>query len=135
MHTRHLLSEADYSRLSELLYNRIPGLFPVVPALEALTTLLANCPRRPHNPELLSDRVGLGDKVLLVSPDDLSDVYEPSIVLPSEANLDKDLLSVLTPVGFAVIGRRVGDVVTWETAHGPRQMRIASVGKFETLLS
>ena len=72
-------------------------------------------------------RVALGDRVTLVSPLDSRDWYEPEIVMPGEADLDQDLISILTPMGFAILGRRIGDRASWETPIGTREMTITSV--------
>ncbi|MFT4175978.1 MAG: GreA/GreB family elongation factor [Luteolibacter sp.] len=132
MQTTYFLSEKDYSLLSQLLHNQIPGLFPVPAAINALTTLLAKSTRYSSEAPENDECVGLGDRVALVSPSDPTDSYEPSIVLPAEANPDDDRLSILTPIGLAVMGRRKGDIVTWETPRGTRRMKISAVWKTET---
>ena len=49
---------------------------------------------------------------------DVTLVYEP------EADPFGEKVSVLTPLGTALLGSRVGDVVEWETRRGPRRQRI-----------
>jgi regulator of nucleoside diphosphate kinase len=49
------------------------------------------------------------------------------LVYPREANIEEGRLSVLTPVGTALIGLRVGDSTTWETPTGQtRQLTAVS---------
>ncbi len=131
MQTTTFLSEEDHSLLSELLYHRRPGMLPVPGSYNSLSALLANSRQFPLDAPELENRVGLNDSIRLVSPNDESDFYEPSIVLPAEADLSLDRLSVLTPIGFAVIGRKTGETVSWETPRDRREMRIDSVRKLE----
>lgn len=50
------------------------------------------------------------------------------LVYPAEADIGLGRLSVLTPVGTALIGVRVGESVTWETPSGDlRQLTILAV--------
>lgn len=79
--------------------------------------------------EELECRIGIGDRITLVSPEDSRDWYKPEIVLPHDADLDEDRISVLTPVGLAVVGRRIGDRVSWDTPAGERLMTITAVQK------
>ncbi len=50
-----------------------------------------------------------------------------SLVFPSEADIDKGMISVLAPVGTAMIGYRVGDVIEWEVPSGLRRLKVEEV--------
>lgn len=43
-----------------------------------------------------------------------------SLVFPSDANLEKNRISVLAPVGTALLGYRVGDIIEWEVPSGTK---------------
>ena len=45
-------------------------------------------------------------------------LHKMTLVYPREADIEQGRLSVLTPVGTALIGLRVGDSATWETPAG-----------------
>jgi regulator of nucleoside diphosphate kinase len=47
-----------------------------------------------------------------------------TIVFPSDADFDKGRISILSPLGTALLGSRAGDVVTWEIPRGTRRLRI-----------
>lgn len=47
-----------------------------------------------------------------------------TLVLPSEANFDEGKISVLAPVGTAMLGYRVGDTIVWEVPSGMRRLRV-----------
>jgi regulator of nucleoside diphosphate kinase len=50
-----------------------------------------------------------------------------SLVFPNEADVDEGKISVLAPVGTAMIGYRVGDVIEWEVPSGLRRLRVEEV--------
>ena len=52
-----------------------------------------------------------------------------TLVLPSKADASKSLISVIAPLGTAVLGARVGDVMEWRMPGGLRRMRIEAVGR------
>lgn len=81
------------------------------------------------DPAELSRRAGLGDRVRLVAPDDRDDWFDLEVVLPAEADVDADRISLFTPVGMAVLGRRVGETIAWEAPAGLRRMIVADVSK------
>ena len=45
-------------------------------------------------------------------------VQEVMLVYPDEADISKGKISVLTPIGTALIGLRAGHSITWETRTG-----------------
>jgi regulator of nucleoside diphosphate kinase len=47
-----------------------------------------------------------------------------TIVFPSDTDFDKGRISILSPLGTALLGFRAGDVVTWEMPRGTRRLRI-----------
>jgi regulator of nucleoside diphosphate kinase len=50
-----------------------------------------------------------------------------SLVFPSEADIDEGKISVLAPVGTAMIGYRVGDVIEWEVPSGLRRLKVEEI--------
>lgn len=81
------------------------------------------------DPDEVGRRVALGDRIRLVSPQDPDDWYELELVLPPDTDIDADRISLFTPVGLALLGRRSGNRVAWEVPAGLREMIIASVSK------
>lgn len=76
--------------------------------------------------ELSADVVRLGSRVEI---EDLADgsVETYTVVLPEFANADEKRLSVLAPIGTAVLGYAEGDEIEWETPGGRRRLRLISV--------
>jgi regulator of nucleoside diphosphate kinase len=56
------------------------------------------------------------DRELLVSP-----------VMPTKANADAGRLSILAPLGMAVLGYRAGDTIEWPVPGGMRRLRVLEV--------
>ena len=50
-----------------------------------------------------------------------------SLVFPNEADVDEGKISVLAPVGTAMIGYRVGDVIEWEVPSGLRRLKVEEI--------
>jgi regulator of nucleoside diphosphate kinase len=47
-----------------------------------------------------------------------------SLVYPEEADIEKGKLSVLAPLGIALLGTRVGEVITFDAPAGRRQLKV-----------
>ena len=52
---------------------------------------------------------------------------EYTLVFPEQANVEHGRLSVVSPIGTAILGYAKGDVITWQTPGGPRQIQIADI--------
>ena len=69
------------------------------------------------------DRIGLGSTVVLVDLEiDHEITYE--LVIPEMADLDKGLVSIASPIGRGLIGRKDGETVTIEIPSGKKRFEI-----------
>lgn len=50
-----------------------------------------------------------------------------TIVFPSDADLEQGKISIVAPVGTALLGYRVGDTVEWRVPAGVRRLRIEEI--------
>jgi regulator of nucleoside diphosphate kinase len=50
-----------------------------------------------------------------------------TLVFPSEANLGQRKISILAPIGTAILGYRAGDAVEWQVPGGIRKFRIEEI--------
>jgi regulator of nucleoside diphosphate kinase len=50
-----------------------------------------------------------------------------TLVFPSEANLEQQKISILAPIGTAILGYRVGDTVEWRVPGGIRKLRLEEI--------
>ena len=72
-----------------------------------------------------SDVITMNSKAILSFDDGEDEEY--TLVYPDEANLAENKLSVLSPVGTAILGYRAGDVVNWKVPEGSVTIRVKSV--------
>jgi regulator of nucleoside diphosphate kinase len=50
-----------------------------------------------------------------------------TIVFPWEADSAQGKISVLAPIGTALLGQRVGDTVEWQVPRGQRRLRVEEI--------
>ena len=58
---------------------------------------------------------------------DTDQVQTFTLVYPQHADISQGKLSILAPVGIAVLGYRVGDAIEWKVPSGNRRFRVESV--------
>jgi regulator of nucleoside diphosphate kinase len=73
-----------------------------------------------------------GDVVTMHSTVELTDLDTGetevhTLVFPEEADMAQGKLSVLAPIGTAVLGYRVGDAFEWKVPAGVRRLRVSKV--------
>lgn len=50
-----------------------------------------------------------------------------TLVFPEEADISHGRISILAPIGTAMLGYRVGDIFEWDTPGGKRSIRVEEV--------
>lgn len=58
---------------------------------------------------------------------DTNEIQVYTLVYPQDADIRKNQLSILAPVGTAILGYRQGEVVTWSVPGGRVRLRIEEV--------
>lgn len=76
--------------------------------------------------EIPTDHVGLGSVVTI---NDEEDDWEFTLVSPVEANPNREKISDESPVGEALLGKKVGDAVTVSTPAGKTKYQIVAIRK------
>lgn len=56
-----------------------------------------------------------------------NEIEEYTITFPENADVERKRISILAPIGTALIGCRVGDIVDWATPGGVRQLKVRRV--------
>lgn len=56
-----------------------------------------------------------------------SERMEFTVVYPVDANIEEGKISVLAPLGAAMIGYRIGDEFRWFVPYGERRLRVTAV--------
>ncbi len=80
--------------------------------------------------DITTEKVGIGTVVKILDMD-MDEEMEFQIVGTSEANIDKGQMSDESPIGAALIGRKIGEVVDVETPSGMIQFEILDISKKE----
>jgi regulator of nucleoside diphosphate kinase len=114
-----MLSAEDYERLS--------ALADAMPHLSAELADEIGRARVLAKGEQARDTVRMNS--LVKFRDDTTDVVrEVILVYPHEADIDLGKISVMTPIGTALIGVPAGQSITWETRGGEtKQLTVLSV--------
>jgi len=50
-----------------------------------------------------------------------------TLVFPQDAEISQSKISVLAPIGTAMLGYRVGDTFTWQVPDGVRRLQVKKV--------
>ncbi len=74
----------------------------------------------PHNLATMNSRVRLQDMET-----GEENVY--TLVFPSDADIEQNKISILAPIGTAILGYRAGDRVDWLVPAGKRKVRIQDI--------
>ncbi len=74
----------------------------------------------PHNVVTMNSRVRLKDMET-----DEEKIY--TLVFPSDADIERYRISILAPIGTAILGYRAGDTVDWLVPAGKRKVRIQEI--------
>ena len=119
------ITDYDLVRLKELLQAGIGFAERDRPSLETLQGELD----RAHIVEpaaVPNDVVTMNSQVRLTDVNTNEEqIY--TVVFPSQANLDQGKISILAPIGTAILGYRVGDTVKWPVPGGIKTLRIKEI--------
>jgi len=74
----------------------------------------------PHDVITMNSRAQLVDL-------DTGETVTFTLVFPSRASIDAGNISVLAPIGAAMLGYRVGDEFEWKVPDGVRRMRVKQI--------
>ena len=76
--------------------------------------------------EIPADTITMNTKVALLDLDTQEEeIY--TLVYPENANSAEGKISILAPVGTAMLGYRVGDVFEWEVPAGKRRLKVDKI--------
>lgn len=110
-----IVSDVDRERLSVLAsaaMDRIPEVANELMTEIERATVVAS-------PAVPPDVIQMGSTVEFESDDDQH--WRVTLVFPSEADISQGKISILTPIGAALIGLSAGQSIMWTTRDGRRQ--------------
>ena len=73
-----------------------------------------------------SDVITMNSRAELVDLE-TNEVMQFTLVLPRDAKIDEGKISVLAPLGTAMLGYRVGDEFEWQVPYGVRRLKVTNV--------
>jgi len=115
------ITEFDLARLEKLLSiertsgrggERLSGL-----EAEIRRATIVKAKVLPHNVVTMNSTVELADL-------DTGSTEVYTLVFPEEADIDQNKISVLAPIGTAMLGYKAGDVFEWQVPAGKRRLRV-----------
>lgn len=121
MHTTHsaqrLLTELDFTRVSKLNRGQLPE--DLVEDLNSADLVVSR--------DIASDIVTMNSQVEVVH-EGTATRQKYTLCYPADADAGRGLISVLSPVGSALLGRRVGDTARWQMPQGEaRSAKVAAI--------
>lgn len=122
---RIYITKDDADKIEELLRARLRRGDPDLANLQVLQEELRRA-RIVDPTELKPDVVTMHSRVRLKDVR-LNDVRKLTLVFPDEAAHDDDRISVVAPIGAAILGYKTGDTVRVRTPGGLRRLRIEQV--------
>lgn len=122
-----LVTASDFKRLSNCIHESLyhgeakdrPHVLELQEELSRATVL--NGPS-----DVPADVITMRSRVLLRDLE-TGETVEYRLVYPNESNPAKAQISVLAPIGVAMLGYRVGDVIEWPVPRGQRRLRVEAL--------
>jgi regulator of nucleoside diphosphate kinase len=119
------ITELDRQRLVDLIINAQSGEYRGSIYLEKLRGEL-NRAQIVLPQEIHGDVITMNSQVALLDLDTREEeIY--TLVYPEEANTAEGKISILAPIGTAMLGYRVGDVFEWEVPAGKRRLKVDKI--------
>jgi regulator of nucleoside diphosphate kinase len=119
------ITQSDFNKLQDLLRS-LPKARPEEKgSREALSRELLRAEIKPSH-EIPSDVITLNSRARLR---DLAsdDILELTIVLPDEVDVENGRISILAPLGTAMLGYRAGDIFEWKVPGGHSRFQVEEI--------
>lgn len=126
MSKRHLfVTKIDRQRLTDMLEEALARGSRDAVFLKDLSQELSRA-KDVDPKEVPPDVVTMNSRVVL---EDLGsgETMEYTLVFPDQANVEQGRLSVVSPIGTAILGYSKGDSISWHTPGGSRKLKIVSI--------
>jgi regulator of nucleoside diphosphate kinase len=119
------ITETDKNKLKRLFSSTIGFRNRDLKSVKDLLNEIERAKVIPENGKTL-DVVTMNSTVL-VNDLNMAKEYKYTIVYPEEADTTENKISILAPVGTALLGYKRGDIVEWEVPAGKRRLQIMEV--------
>ena len=119
------ITQKDMTILRDLLDARSSVVSRDGPHLEMLARELDRADVT-HPSDIPSDVITMHSEICIRDLDTgRQEVYE--LVFPAEADISQNRISVLAPIGTALLGYREGDIIEWPVPGGLRRLKVEDV--------
>ena len=122
---RIFITQQDRERLTFMLDEALAGQHRDAAYLKELAHELAIA-ETVDSKAVPADVVTMNSRVV-VKDLETGEASEYSLVFPEQADIAQGRLSVVSPIGTAILGYAKGDTLTWQTPGGPRKIQIADL--------
>ena len=124
-HRKIFITKPDHQRLTLMLEEALAGKHRDAAFLKELARELASA--ETVDPKAVPADVVTMNSRVVVKDVETGESSEYTLVFPEQANVEQGRLSVVSPIGTAILGYAKADVITWQTPGGPRQIQIADI--------
>jgi len=119
------ISAVDYARLEPMIRDAVASRSTTRELLCALKSKIDQA--RVLEPDDMPADVVTMNSLVHVRDLDTDEIEVYALVYPAFGDITKNYLSVLTPVGAALLGLRRGDTIEWTSALGPGRLRVEQI--------
>jgi regulator of nucleoside diphosphate kinase len=120
-----IVTEADHERLESLLTSEFAKVISPVEYLDDLRAELKQAEIVPH--DRVPRNVVTMNSTVVLRDLETREKESYTLVYPERADIANSRLSVLAPVGTAILGQRVGDELRWRVPAGWRRFKVERV--------
>ncbi|MEZ6131271.1 MAG: nucleoside diphosphate kinase regulator [Planctomycetaceae bacterium] len=117
-----IVTEEDHERLENLFASELAAVFSDKPYLQSLRGELDIA--KIVGPEDVPSNVVTMNSTVRLRQTRSKEVETYTLVYPEDADIARGKLSVLAPIGTAILGYRVGDRVEWQVPSGVIRFKI-----------
>jgi len=125
IHRTIYITDLDLRRLTSLIENALDSDSKDREYLDKLQEELDRGKVVPAS-EIPKDVVTMNSRARLVDLDS-GETEELTLVFPENADISQARISVLAPIGTAMLGYKVGDVFEWEVPAGKRRLKVEEI--------
>ena len=93
--------------------------------LEALQKKISNCIVVP--PEFIPDNIITMNSTFTVENEGTKERKTYTLVFPEKADIKGNRISILAPIGIAILGHKVGESIEWVAPSGPKKMTFIEI--------
>jgi regulator of nucleoside diphosphate kinase len=113
-----VILDTDAKQLKQLLQSR--NQYGTALDEEIHKARIVTRPELPADVIIMNSTIGIRDL-------DTRETYEYQLVYPHEADIDTSKISILAPIGTALLGYRKDDTIQWKVPGGVSRLNITSV--------